>query len=207
VEHQLTVMRWLGLPLPGEPASSLYVGEDARRRIQARLKQAGLTEYLLIHPTATLATKQWKPENFGQLGDLLFRRYGLPVIYTAAAHELPVLEKIRRETEGPHHFWADLPLMDLFALVEKCSLFIGNDSGPTHAAAALKRPVVVVWGSSNFTAWHPWKTPYEAVRSDLPCIPCPGYECAVYGEPKCILDISVERVADACDRLLSRLRQ
>jgi len=205
VEHQLTVMRWLGLPLPGEPASSLHVGEDARRRIQARLKQAGISEYLLIHPTATLATKQWKPECFGQLGDLLFRRYGLPVIYTAAAHELPVLQKIQKQSKEIHSFWADLPLADLFALIEGCHLFVGNDSGPTHAAAALSKPVVVVWGSSNFAAWHPWNTLYEAVRSDLPCIPCPGYKCAVYKEPKCILDITVERVADACNLILTRL--
>jgi ADP-heptose:LPS heptosyltransferase len=71
-----------------------------------------------------------------------------------------------------------------------------------HAAAALKRPVVVVWGSSNFQAWHPWNTEYEAVRSDLPCMPCPGYTCAAFGEPRCIMDIPVSPVAEACERIL-----
>ena len=52
--------------------------------------------------------------------------------------------------------------------------------------------------------WHPWETVYEAVRSDLPCIPCPGYTCKVFGKPKCILDTPVARVAEACERILSR---
>jgi len=205
VEHQMAVMGWLGLPVPVKPAASLYINPASRQSIQDRLAREGIADYFLIHPTATLATKQWRPEYFAKLGDQLRSKYGIPVIYTAAPHELPILEKIRKEASIRHIFWADLPLMDLFALIEGCRLFIGNDSGPTHAAAACKKAVVVIWGSSNFQAWHPWETLYEAVRSDLPCIPCPGYTCEVFGEPKCILDISVARVAEACERMLSRM--
>lgn len=202
VEHQLTVMRWLGLPIPSEPAGSLHVDEAARSRVQNRLAQAGIRDYFLIQPTATLATKQWKPGYYAQLGDWLFRRHGLPVIYAAAPHEAPVLQEVRKEAREHHDYWADLALSDLFALIERCRMFIGNDSGPTHAASALRKPIVVVWGSSSFRAWHPRGTRYEAVRSEFPCMPCPGYTCRVFGEPRCILDITVQRVADACERIL-----
>ncbi len=204
VEHQLAVLRWLGLPVSGKPRISLHVAPQSRQFIHNRLKREGITKYYLIQPTATLATKQWKPENFAQLGDLLYKKHGVSVIYAAAPWEFPILEQIRQETNFPHTFWFDLQLMDLFALIEGCRLFIGNDSGPTHAAAALKKPVVVIWGSSNFQVWHPWDTVNEAVRSDLPCVPCPGYTCTVFGEPKCILDTTVANVADACERILSR---
>ncbi len=204
VEHQLAVMRWLGLPLPSKLTGSLYVSKKARHHIQNRLVQGGISEYFLIQPTATLPTKQWQPENFAQLGDLLYRKHGIPVIYAAASWELPVLEQIRQKADVQHTYWADLQLMDLFALIEGGRLFIGNDSGPTHAAAALKKPIVVIWGSSNFQIWYPWEVLHEAVRLDLPCIPCPGYTCKVFGDPKCILDISVGSVADACDRILGR---
>jgi ADP-heptose:LPS heptosyltransferase len=93
-------------------------------------------------------------------------------------------------------------LDDLLALIEGCHLFIGNDSGPTHAAAALGRPLVVVWGSSSFEVWHPWETEYEVVRLQLPCMPCPGHNCAVYGAPRCIDDIPVDHVFDATKRFL-----
>ncbi len=204
VEHQLTLLRWLGIPIPTDQ-SMLRVSDAARVRVQKRLADAGISEFLLIQPTATLPTKQWNAVKFAQLGDSLFSRHNLAVVYTAAPHEAAILTQVREAARERHSYWSDLPLMDLFALIEKCRIFVGCDSGPTHAAAALKKPVVVVWGSSNFQAWHPWGTEYEAVRSDLPCIPCPGYTCKHFGEPKCIVGIPVSRVADACTRMIERV--
>jgi len=203
VEHQLSLMKWLGLPVPS-PNATLHVSGDARARVRERLADAGISEFVLIQPTATLPTKQWEPAKFAELGSQITARYQLPVIYTAAPHETEVLREIEGSAKPRPLCWSDLPLMELFALIESCRLFIGCDSGPTHAAAALKKPVVVVWGSSDFAAWHPWETEYEAVRSDLPCIPCPGYRCKAYGEPKCIRQIPVQKVADACTRILAK---
>lgn len=203
VEHQLTLLKWLGLP--AEPAGgNLHVAPSAGRRIEERLAHAGISEYLLIQPTATLPTKQWEPRRFAQLGDRLTAEYGLPVVYSAAPHEREILQAVRESARQRHYCWSDLALEDLFALIERCRMFVGCDSGPAHAAAALKKPVVAVWGSSDFNAWHPWKTEYEAVRSDLPCIPCPGYRCDAFDEPRCIRAITVERVLDACRKLMER---
>lgn len=203
VEHQMTLLRWLGIPI-GIQSARLHLEDGARARIRERLGQNGTEDYVVIQPTATLATKQWPPARFAQLGDWLAARVGLPVIYTAAPHEASVLNEVRRSAAHPHVYRSDLDLDELFALIENSRLFVGNDSGPMHAAAMLGRPVVVVWGSSNFKAWRPWSTDYEAVGSDLACIPCPGYACRVYGEPRCILDIPVSRAAEACERLLAR---
>jgi ADP-heptose:LPS heptosyltransferase len=197
-------MRWLGLPVQTERSGSIHVDAAARNRVQNRLAQAGVAGYFLVQPTATLATKQWSAVKFAQLGDQLHRRWGIRVIYTAAAHERATLQAIQKAASCPHLYWSDLPLDDLLALIDGCRLFVGNDSGPTHVASALHRPVVVIWGSSNFQAWRPWGVEYEAVRSELPCMPCPGYTCGAFGAPKCILDITVAQVVDACHRLLSR---
>jgi heptosyltransferase III len=202
VEHQLSLLRWLDIPYPDQPAA-LCVDESSRNRVHKRLHDAGIFEFFLIQPTATLATKQWAPENFAALGDRLRSEYRIPVIYSAARHEAVVLERVRHAAQEGHTYWSDLSLMELCALIERCSIFIGCDSGPTHAAAALNKPLVVVWGSSDFDAWHPWQTEYEAVRSDLPCIPCPGYRCDAFGEPKCIMEIPVSRVEAACRKIVA----
>ena len=206
VEHQLTFLRWLGIAVPNTVRGTLFVISQARERIRSNLAARGLelSKYLLVHPTATLFTKQWPEKNFAQLADQLFEKYGLPVIFTAASHESQTLTNVEREAQKKHFYLSELPLDELIALIEGCRLFVGNDSGPTHAAAALGRPVAVVWGSSDRIAWHPWQTTYELIRSDLPCMPCPGYTCAAFGQPKCILDISVDRVLEACDRLLAQ---
>ena len=204
VEHQLSIMRWLGLPIPPSSSYSLPVNEKAMQRTRERLGCAADSQYFIIQPTATLATKQWSTANFRQLGDLLWNQFRQPVIYTCAAHESAVLEQIRQRAEHKHVYFSDLLLEDLIALIAASRLFIGNDSGPTHIAAALRKPVVVVWGSSDFQAWHPWGTEYEAVRSDFSCMPCPGYQCKAFDTPRCIGDITVSMVFEACARMMKR---
>jgi heptosyltransferase III len=203
VEHQLSLLRWLNLPMESAD-SMLYVGKEAKSRIHDLLANSEISEFLLIQPTATLQTKLWPAAKFAGLGDWLSARHKIPVIFTAAAHEKHILTEIEQNAQNRHIYWSNLPLIDLFALIERCRLFIGCDSGPAHAAAAMKKPVVVVWGSSNLRAWHPWETDYETVGSRLPCMPCPGYTCAAFGEPKCILEIPVTRVAEACERMLAK---
>lgn len=205
-EHQLALLRWLRSDDPRVPPARMHLRKEARESAGRRLAGMDLEagRYFLIHPTATLQTKQWPEANFARLADRLSRHYGLPALFTAAPHEAQVLLNIGKHASARHFYRSDLGLEELFALIEGARVFIGNDSGPTHAAAALRRPVVVVWGSSNFDAWHPWQTDFEAIRSDLPCVPCPGYKCAVFGEPKCIQDITVDAVFAACDRLLVR---
>jgi heptosyltransferase III len=204
VEHQLTIMRWLDLPMAAGCGPGLCVPDSARAAIEARLAAAGIApgSYIQIHPTAMLPTKAWSAGNFASLGDTLSAKYHLPVIFTAGPTENRVLEQVQGSARVSHTCWADLELEELFALIAGCRLFVGNDSGPTHAAAALGKPVVVVWGSSNYIAWRPWETRYEIVRSDLPCIPCPGHSCAEYGDSPCIGRIPAEAVAAACRRML-----
>ena len=208
-EHQLTLLRWLEIPIPDKPGSTLYLDNSARERLRERLVRLGIPRhgFLLVHPTATLFTKQWPPAHFAQLGDRLHKQYGLPVIFTSASNEAQVLLDIGKCAGEKHYYWSDLALDELFALIEGCRLFVGNDSGPTHAAAALRKPVVVIWGSSNLNAWHPWETDYEVIASDLPCMPCAGYTCEAFGKPKCILEIPVESVLQACHRILARTRE
>ena len=60
---------------------------------------------------------------------------------------------------------ADLSLAETMALVERSALFVGNDSGPAHVAAAFARPAVVVFGPSDVDLWHPWsEAPSRVVR-------------------------------------------
>ena len=205
VEDQLTFMRWLQLPIPAKPRGTLHLDPEARARIGGRLAAAELQplKYLLIHPTATLPTKQWEEKKFAELADRLHERYRTPVVFSSAPFEAQVLLNIGRHARHAHRYWSDLGLDELFVLIEQCRMFVGNDSGPTHAAAALGKSLVVIWGSSDFQVWHPWETEYAPVRLELPCAPCPGYSCAAFDTPKCIGDIDVDRVLAACDSVMS----
>jgi ADP-heptose:LPS heptosyltransferase len=84
-------------------------------------------------------------------------------------------------------------------------LFVGNDSGIAHIAAAVHTPPVVIFGSSSRDTWRPWtNVPYETVFTEFHCQPCSGYRCEEFGEPKCIESVSIESVADSIDRILAQ---
>ena len=98
----------------------------------------------------------------------------------------------------------NLSLPEITALASRARLFVGNDSGIAHIAAAVGAACVVVFGSSNIAHWRPWTTkPNEIVREEMPCQPCHGYFCAAFDQPECILRVPVDRVVAAIDRVLS----
>jgi heptosyltransferase-2/heptosyltransferase-3 len=108
------------------------------------------------------------------------------------------------ERQPAFHF-DDLSLPEVTALASRARLFIGNDSGIAHIAAATGTPSVVIFGSSNVTHWRPWTVGQtEVVREELACQPCHGYFCAEFDQPQCILRVPVERVMGAIDRILSQ---
>ena len=96
-----------------------------------------------------------------------------------------------------------LTLPEITALASKARLFVGNDSGIAHIAAAVKTPSVVIFGSSNRDHWRPWTdAPNEIVYEEMPCQPCAGYVCEEFDEPKCILSIGAEKVIEAIQEVL-----
>ena len=83
--------------------------------------------------------------------------------------------------------------------------FVGNDSGPAHMAAALRRPSVVIFGSMSPKIWGPWP-PHGSgryVQNPFACNPCPGYQCHRFERPECILSVTVEQVIETIRRVLA----
>jgi len=208
VEHQLSLMRVLqsaySKPAGGEPPP----GGDSLRACAGETAPAGNSASgLRPHPSHRDSPN--KAVAGGEVltpGRLSLRETPCTRHPDLLPSESGFCTKSQSTPQKRTIIWSDLGLEELFALIQGARLFIGNDSGPTHAAAALARPIVVVWGSSNFSAWHPWGTDFEAVRSDLPCIPCPGYSCAEFGRPKCIQEIPLGNVVSACEKMLAHIR-
>ncbi len=204
VEQQLSLLGWTGVPVSDRPPTQLAVTERASATIQTRLELAGLadTPFAVIHPVAAFATKQWATENFGRVATELSAK-GLPIVAIATPKESEVIEALKQGTPTPVITCTDLSLPEITALITRARLFIGNDSGIAHIAAAVKAPSVVIFGSSNRTHWRPWTTAAaELVYEEMECQPCPGYYCGKFAEPECIKRVPVERVMASVDRVL-----
>ncbi len=203
VQFQLALLASLGLPLPDPlPDPEIPVPPEAAERVARRLDGWGIAAggYIHVHPTATLATKHWPPAAFAGLIRRLRERFPHAVVLTAGPSEGAVLDAVEAAYGASLPRATDLAIPELAALADGAFAFVGCDSGPAHVAAARKTPVCVVFGSSNAAAWHPWGTEYRLVRRPCPCQPCPGYSCKEFGEPRCILEVTVDEVFAAfCD--------
>lgn len=205
-EQQLALLGWTGVPVTDRPASRLAVTTNASARVSRRLREAGFVEdrdFALIHPAAAFDTKTWAAENFARVVEHLSER-GLASIAVAGPGEERVISELRTHARAAVVSFTDLSLPELTALASRAALFVGNDSGVAHVAAAVGAASVVVFGSSNVAHWSPWtRAPFEVVREEMPCAPCPGYTCGEFDEPECIRRVSVERVTSAVERVLA----
>jgi len=205
VEQQLALLGWTGVPVTDRPPTHLNVTIEAERSIMQRLRDAHLREgesFALIHPAAAFDSKQWAAENFARVVEHLHAR-GLSAVAIVAPGEESVIKNINDNTRAPLVALTNLALPEVTALAARSRLFVGNDSGIAHIAAAVGTPSVVIFGSSNVAHWRPWtNAPAEVVREEMPCAPCPGYTCSEFDVPQCIRRVSVERVNEAIERVL-----
>jgi heptosyltransferase-3 len=205
VEQQLALLGWTGVPVSDRPATHLTVSVSAAASISTRLAAAGFTEstpFAMVHPATSFATKQWATEKFARVTEYLAER-GLSTVALAAPGEAHVVKNLVTHSSAPVISLTDLSLPEVTALAARARLFVGNDSGIAHMAAAVKTPSVVIFGSSNVAHWKPWATaPAETVLEEMDCQPCHGYFCEKFAQPECILRVPVERVTAAIERVL-----
>ena len=205
-EQHLALLGFAGVPVLDKPKSRLIVTDKALDSINEKLERSQIanrkSQIALLHPVAAFDTKQWATENFARVAEFLHEK-GFSIIAITTKKERDVLENLKRSSSVPILTFDNLTLPEITALASKAKLFVGNDSGIAHIAAAVQTPSVVIFGSSNIVHWRPWTdAPNEIVYEKLPCQPCAGHFCAEFGEPKCILSVKTESVIDAIEKVL-----
>jgi len=209
-EHQASAFFYLGLPRQEIPRAQLSVDAEHTARWERRRLSLDITPgqpYAVIHPAALYKTKQWAPEKFAQLGKYLEGEAHLPSVFCCGPGERAVLDAVEDAAGERIRRMEGASLGQFGAALEGARLFVGNDSGPAHMAAALERPVVVIFGSSSSNIWGPWPRggtgpPSRIVQNSYDCNPCPGDHCYRFENPECILSVTFEQVREAVEAVL-----
>ena len=137
-EHLASAMFYLGAAVQPIPRAKLFA---ARRKSQS--------PYAVIHPVASGPEKTWAAEKFLAVAQHLRGHHLEPVFIAGPNEDLSAF--------GDFHCLAGAPLNETKSLLADASLFVGNDSGPAHMAAAFGVPVAVLYGSSDPIVWAPWQ--------------------------------------------------
>ena len=196
VEATMAAFQWLGLKRETPPPLRY---ESPSGRLKQMLPSLS-GPYAVIHPAAVMETKRWEAGKFAELARAL-QELGVSPILTCGPGEESVVAEVTHHMKSPQ-ILLGLSIPELSELIRGAKLYVGNDSGPMHLAAAVGTPIVALWGSSDSKRWHPWAAEHAVVENPFECNPCPGYRCLVAPTPLCIESVTVEQAMGAAKQLL-----
>lgn len=175
------------------------VGDSEKGSVSRFFKEIGIeNEDLLIgvNPGGNNSNQRWGVEKFSSLCDRIIEDYHAKIIFTGSLQEQLIVQQIldNMYKKDAVSTAGRFNLRELFALIERCSLFISNNTGPLHMACALRIPTISINGPTVFNRWEPLGDKNLALKKELPCQPCGLPECL---RARCMQMISVDE-AFAC---------
>ena len=210
-QYYLELLRRAGwIESRGEiPPVRLLVADFERLSAEAVLLAAGVKSgswRCAIAPGASYgAAKCWPPDRFAALADRLISECEADVILFGTPGEKEIAARIRSAMKSrPISLVGQTAMRDLAALFSMCSVFIGNDSGAMHVAAAVGLPVIGIFGSTDPDGTAPLTPQFTLIRERASCSPCFLRACPV--DHRCMTRIEVDSVFAAARRLPSAAR-
>ena len=209
VDYYLDLVEKVGLGRRGERSPRLYLEESEITWGRKFLSDKGVDEavpLIGIAPGAAYGpAKQWPAERFSQIVELLSRERPLyPLLFGSRGDS----EACRRVGDGIGSASPTLSLdlsgktslREAMALMSLCAVFITNDSGLMHVAAALGVPTVAIFGSTDPNRTGPLGKRCSILYKKVDCSPCFKRECPT--DFRCMESISADDVADSAIELI-----
>ena len=147
-----------------------------------------------INPGAAYGSaKCWLPERFKELSLKLLKDSKIKLLYFGDQGGAPVVDEICKNLPSDRvvNLATKTTLRELMAFIDACDLFLTNDSGPMHMAAALCTPLLALFGSTSAIATGPYLTG-EIIHKQVACSPCYRRECPI--DFRCMKQITVDEV-------------
>jgi ADP-heptose:LPS heptosyltransferase len=156
IDHHLASMQALGITTASATPVLFPRGEE-KEEAEVFFRERGWESHTIIalHPGAGGSNKVWSPRRFAALGRILAKGRAKLLILQGPADKGAVREVVANLNGTPHLIVHDVPITTLAALLNRASLFIGNDSGVSHLAAALGIWTLALFGPTDPVVWAP----------------------------------------------------
>jgi heptosyltransferase-2 len=197
---------------PNVPEPAIYLQRDeihdARELLRQSLNLTHDTPLIGINPGATYGSaKRWIPERFAEVIHRIVTKLSGRAVLFGSKSERGIAEEILSHVHLPDSHYLNLAgktdLRQLASLISECDVFITNDSGPMHMAAALLVPVIAIFGSTDSTTTGPYGEGHTVINKNISCSPCLERECPE-GHLKCMEDISAHDVFRAVNDIIPK---
>ena len=204
VEWYLAVLRTLKVPihwnfewLPHHPRAAAAIRS---------LSSGDETVWIALQPGARWMNKRWPITHYGELARrLILRNPRWRVAVLGGPGDRPLGAEITRVAGNRAvDLTGRLSLPEMIEFIRDCALMVTNDTGPMHVAAALRRPVLALFGPTDPARTGPYGQQDSVLQVALDCVPCLKSSCSHPRPIACLADLEVERVVrEASDRLES----
>ncbi|HEX3857377.1 MAG TPA: lipopolysaccharide heptosyltransferase II [Verrucomicrobiae bacterium] len=195
------------LPPLGVPVHKNFNWLPGRPQIAADIKRKWFSEpstLILLQPGARWDNKRWPVEYFSQLVSLLAEKFSAArFAILGSAEDKPLGEIISRAM--PEHclnLCGETSLPEMIEWIRLCELMVTNDTGPMHAAAALGKPLIALFGPTEPRRTGPYGQIEDVLRIELPCSPCLKSYCTYEKPNECLKAILPATVFEFARRKL-----
>ena len=211
VHYYQRILLGLGLqPAPNE--LELFIPGDQIDRVKQRMHElsgvrAGATPWIGFNPGAAFGpAKRWPAEKYGELAQMLCRGSEARIVLFGSAADRETAAAVIAAAGPAASRMIDLTgatsLIEAMALIGECDVFVTNDSGLMHVAAALHTPLAAIFGSTDHIATGPYADNAVVIRKSLPCSPCKKTHCPEK-HFRCMKLIESDEVFAAVQRILA----
>jgi ADP-heptose:LPS heptosyltransferase len=206
VEHRISQFYFTGLPRGPIPRAQVFAQPDAIATVARKLAAKGIAPgapYAVLQPGARLPGMRWPVAKFAEIARWLREKHGMASVVNLGARDGEIAAEVQSEMQGCAAVMdAQLDIRELIALIAGSRIFVGNDSGPAHLAAALQRPSVVIFSVTDPVQWRPWQAEHRIVQSGATFDHPRGDKAIVVSNPRAISTIAVDEVRRNCEELL-----
>jgi heptosyltransferase II len=211
-EHLVETYKRLLAPLRipiSDTKPQVFISKEEREAAKELLIQRHApkgVDIVGINPGAAYGSaKCWLPERFREVMDKILQKTDA---YILCFGDKAGTDLAHRICEGMPSRVINLAgqtnLRELIALIDQCTVFLTNDSGPMHIAAALKKPLVALFGSTNEIATGPYQHG-RIIHKHVDCSPCYKRTCPI--DFRCMTRIESEEVFQALFDQLQNLKK
>ncbi len=199
VEHQFQILNQLGLTYSKDNLLELWPSaketENAMRLLESEWVGSNTTAVgINIAASLRWTTKNWPIEFIARLCDILAAK-NIRVIVTGIDKDKELAKKLSTLTKTkPVILVGKTDLMELAAVIKQCKVFISPDSAPLHIAAAMRVPVIALFGPTASARHMPPAKSAIIMEKKPPCAPCYSTQCKVKTHI-CMRDITPEQIA------------
>lgn len=156
-QRYLDVVRTIGIDVEDDEPE-VFIDEAGKVWVDEYIRNNNLNDnkpIIGINPGAATSYRRWPADKFAILGNMLHDAYDCRILITTGPQEGELAQQVSSLLKNSPLILDNVTPMQLAAILQRCDLYISNDTGPMHLSTAVKTPTIALFGGSNPTQWGP----------------------------------------------------